>query len=173
MAYVPPQEKDIVAELRYEFDGKEWAAVVTRADIGEDGWQLWYQRGDRWQKSGTFTHGKALVNFLREEATKKFEGYKPAKDTLEQLKNKSAWSVVPDCHHKHSRYDKCQTCPYEPSCFPKDAVPPWMTSLGETGFQKEQVAKTLEPDWEEPEEVFMKRLKGKVKSQWGMGEDDA
>jgi len=145
---IPPQEDEIVARLCYEFDGKVWAAIVTRSEESDGGWQLWYQRGTRWQRSGVFAHGKALVKFLREETETKFKWAKPTVDTLDSIVGKSPWSVIPTCWKQGEPLkDECSKCPYFIDCFPDMPV---------AEFKEE-----------EAEDAFLKRLHSKIQKEWG------
>lgn len=161
-------KEEILAELRYEFDGTTWAALVT-LDKSGDGYCLWYQRGIRYQRSGTFSNGKALVKYIREEAKKKFEGFAPVKDTLNRIRTSgSPSSVVPKCYGDppklvsagpnmwEPRDPKCRKCPYKAACLAEASGNP---------LPEEQTVQASEP--EEPEELFRQRLQDKIKAQWG------
>lgn len=155
-----PRAGEILGELRYQFDGTDWAAVVTK-DTDSDGgpvFRLWYQRGDRFQKSGVFPDGERLVSYIRQAAREKFEGFTPSVDTLDKIKHKSALSVVPECFKASKRMERCEGCPYEEECFRRVPTEAW-------GSEFEDESDKPVPTPEEPEEVFMARLRGKVSKQ--------
>lgn len=154
MALYSPKPKNILAELIYRVEGKNWTAVVSHADEEKEGWQLWYRFGSdsTWQKSGTFTDGKELVRFLRSEAHKRFAGLRPIKDTLKQIESTSPWSVIPICYKLATPENKkdCNLCPYFVDCLSE--------------VEKTEIKKIFP---KETENQFRERLKEKIKKQWG------
>ncbi len=158
------ESSKILAELTYEFDGSTWSALVTKQEGTHAGFQLWYKRGERFQKSGTFQNAKALKKYVRETADKKFGGYVPKVDTLDRLRNSSAQSVVPNCFQVEFSENKmkCVTCPYRRKCENPDTLNPY--SLDDVGSLDELEAKYKK---KESDEDFRARLKAKVKAKWG------
>lgn len=159
-----PKPEEVIAELRYSFDQTEWAAVVTK-DTDEGGtpcFRLWFQRGERFQKSGIFPDGTQLAAYIRSQAGEAFKRAVPAIDTLDKLKFKTAASVVPECFRAHGRTAKCGVCPYEPDCF-------MVVGVDSAGIVHVTPGDNIVTDIEivEPEEVFLRRLQGKVTDQWG------
>jgi len=162
-----PKADAILGELRYQFDGTDWAAVVTK-DTDSDGgpvFRLWYQRGDRFQKSGVFPDGGRLVSYIRQAAREKFEGFTPSVDTLDKIKHKSALSMVPECFQVGVdpgllASGHCRMCPYREECHPR-----WLTDGSESQASKMVEGPLVLDAPEEPEGVFMARLRSKVRKQ--------
>ena len=153
MPLYAPKPKNILAELIYQVEGKNWRAVVAHADDEKEGWQLWYRFGTDllWQKSGTFVDGTELVKYLRSEAHKRFAGMRPIRDTLMQIESTTPWTVRPRCYKSGMPEDgkKCDFCPYSKDCF----------GVANTGIKK------IFP--KETESELQERLKTKIKKQWG------
>ena len=140
-----------VAELRYEFDGSVWSALVTLGTddaTGSPCYQLWYRRGSSVRRSGQFQDGGRLAAYVRQAAAEKFDR-DPVIDTLDKLKHRRAASAVPECYRVGSRMPKCGCCPYRNDCFLEAArvVP---KGEGVSGL--------------EPESVFLRRLRQKVRA---------
>lgn len=158
-----PREDDVIAELRYEVDKAVWAALVTRESErdGRPGFRLWYKQNDRYQRSALFPDGARLAGYIRQAAQEKFKTLKPVLDTLGRIEHKSAVSVIPDCFQRHARMDRCLKCPYESACFPPGETPVFA--------QGSQFAKHWEdaPKDDEPENVFLDRLRKKIEGRWG------
>lgn len=166
-----PGDSEIIAELSYKFDEVEWAACVV-LDEDDDGvacFRLWYRQKNRFQKSGVFYEGSPLASYLRSQAKTKFEGRTSIRDSLGSIEGRVPSSVVPECHHKYARYEKCESCPYETSCFPPGTVPMWKRG-GMPIVSGQRIAASI-AERKESEVSFMKRLREKVTKQWGSSED--
>lgn len=91
-----------LAALVYEFADKRWAAEVYRETDPLDGtpqFVVYIESGGHRGAGTSFTTGKAVAKFLREQAERKFKGYTPTVDTLSCLIDRAAGSVVPECYH--------------------------------------------------------------------------
>lgn len=161
-----PKPEEVLAELRYSFDQTEWAAVVTKDtdDGGSPCFRLWFQRGERFQKSGLFPDGTKLAAYIRAQAAETFKDSMPCIDTLDKLRFKTAASVVPDCFRTHARMPHCRICPYKGECFEElkgeDGHINWRPDINTGPEDPPEGA-------EEPEDVFLKRLRDKVTDKWG------
>lgn len=175
--------KPVLAELRYDFDGTVWSAIVTRAEDSAE-YQLWIQRGNRYQKSGTFGNPKALVKYIREIAGKKFGDFKAVKDNLDVLTVRgNPDSLVPPCFGRLESVSigpnmygpsdpKCRKCPYEMDCMRVSSGVGMNEDQGlffEPGGDPEKLVGAPEnagkPD--EPEDLFIRRLQDKISQKWG------
>lgn len=152
------------AEVCYSLpDGTLWEARVYKR-APDDGrpigcWEL--RLGPKKTLAGTFVNGKALIKFIRQKAEEKLgRDATPVFDTLHKIKNRDGRSVVPDCYnpmqdeasdHEGRGFPECVACPYRSQCGEPSAHP-----------------KTIPAeDVKEPEEVFLARLKAKIKARYG------
>lgn len=152
--------------------GSMWRAVVYKTP---DGWELKFgrtEKTDGFMPAGTFKNGKALVKFIREKAEERVgKGVKPIYDTLHKLKTSNPLSVVPDCYEPSLAevmnvtdgqasggrgLPDCVACPYRSKCGEPSAQPEIIPA--------EEVV--------ESEEVFRQRLQQKLKSKYGMPEEE-
>ena len=150
-----PDPTDICAELRYKIDGVMWGAIVTSAEDNEVGFRLWFQRGKRYSKSGTFESGKALKQYIMDVAKEKFGDIVPIRNTLSRLMMGPGTGVIRDCYKQglySEKEDRCRRCAFGVDC-------------------KDGIAKVVMPEVvkepEEPEDLFLQRLRGKVHDKWG------
>ena len=150
---------DIVAQYAYlrepkvSYENRDliWRAFVTKRDSK---YVLWFQTGEFANtaiEGGEFTDGAVVAQHIRTGAVTKFGKAKPTIDTLSVLEKRTPDSVVPECYAYPSPIsDKCPSCPFEEAC---------------TAMVTGNVKETKEV--EEHEDLFLKRLHGKVKEKWG------
>jgi hypothetical protein len=150
-------------------NGGVWKAIVFRTN---DGWQLKTVHTrpnspgiveDRKPiDAGMFKTGKALIKFVRQKAKLKCGDAQPTFDNLHKLKTRHPASVVPDCYEPMSKWSlasdsegrglpECVACPYRSQC----REPPAHLEILPISEVKE------------PEEIFLARLKAKIKAQYG------
>lgn len=157
--FVPDPMAYAYAWWRNPDNGKRFFALVYKTATG---WRL--KTGRKPQglvDSGVFRNSKALVKFVAKKAEEVCPGTVPVATTLVKLHNRDPLSVIPDCYEPAGvvvtdpggrGLPACVSCPYRLKC-------------GEPPIHSEEVA----PLQEEPEEVFIARLKQKLKAKYGAG----
>lgn len=141
----------VVGELTYSrfIQTKEvvvWRAVVAQLEGDVDSkFRLLVQVGANtdFQVAGDFTHGKALVKYVRECAQRRGLLEVPAVDTLGQIASRRPGSVVPQCYDAGPC--KLEHCPYAETCV-------WMNEQVNA-----EIAEPIESD-----ERFLERLQNKL-----------
>ena len=139
----------------YEATDLIWRAFVTKRDSK---YVLWVQIGGFDKQAiegGEFTDGAVVVRCVRAGAAAKFGKDKPTIDTLSVLEKRTPDSVVPECYGEfvNLKSEKCDNCSYSDLCLSKA-----------TGVGLDLADEAVE---EELEDLFLKRLHGKVKEKWG------
>lgn len=157
--YVPDPKAYAFAWWRNPDNGKMFIAQVYKVT---NGWMLKTGRGPkRLVDSGLFQNSKALIKFVRKKASEVCPDQDPMRSTLGKIKNRDPLSVIPECYEPAGEAVDgpggrgllaCVSCPYRLKC----GEPP--IHQGES-----------KPVQEEPEAVFIARLKKKLKAKYGAG----